>query len=149
MRRLHESINNYPYIITLPTGSWQSNNKIHRYAIPFSLWNVQRSKQTIRSLVIDLHYLASETSRHVLNNVLLHAMPPKNSLKVSEHLRTPWINGVPRLMCFYKKLVFESLIIRNPPPSHKFDNLIVITSELGSCLMCICQILIKIKTQLL
>jgi hypothetical protein len=74
--------------------------------------------------MFSLDSLTSVAKSNILGNVSLHPVPPICDLEIMVHLIPPWMNGINRLMCFTKYLIFQFLDVRNtnpsPVPQHTF-----------------------------
>jgi len=131
MCRLRQPINDHPNQITYLHSLRQSSDKIHKNAIPITLWHKQRFHQTRRLLMFNHGLLTHLTSIHKLNYILLHSRPPKQPLQILIHHRRFWMNTQTTSVNFQNPLLkFRYIWFANPIMQHQ--NTILIQSELHS-----------------
>jgi hypothetical protein len=75
--------------------------------------------------------LTSVAKSNILGNVPLHTIPPISGLQIMVHLIPSWMNGISKLMCFIKYLIFQLLDVRDPDPSFVSQYSFIIFQKLG------------------
>jgi hypothetical protein len=128
---LGQSIHNYPNEIISRLSSQQTHDKIHGNLFPLPLMHLQWLQQSSRSLMFSFDSLTSVAKSNILGNVPLHTIPPISGLQIMVHLIPSWMNGISKLMCFTKYLIFQLLDVRHPDPSFVSQYSFIIFQKLG------------------
>ncbi|TMX02266.1 hypothetical protein EJD97_022198, partial [Solanum chilense] len=99
--RLSQSIHNNPYGVMLSSIPRTTNHEVHINGLPLPSWNQKNLSQTTRLKMLCLNLLTIRTLRHIFCNVLLHAIPPINLLKIMIHFGETWMYGISGTMSLY------------------------------------------------
>ncbi|TMX03717.1 hypothetical protein EJD97_014692 [Solanum chilense] len=91
--RLSNPVHNNPYRVMLSPSLRKTNNKVHINGLPFPSRNLNNLSKTARLKMFCLNLLTIRTLGHILCNVLLHAIPPIDLLKIMIHLGGTWMYG--------------------------------------------------------
>ena len=108
VRRLCQPVHNNPYGVMLPPSPRMTNHEVHINGLPFPSWILNNLSKTTRLKMICLNLLTIRTLSHVLCNVILHAIPPIDLLKIMIHLGGTWTYGISRIMSLCQILVRKS-----------------------------------------
>ena len=92
--RLSHHIHNNTYGFMLSPSLWKSNHEVHINGLPFQSQNLIKLSKTITLKMFFLNLLTIRTLGHIFCNVLLHAIPSIDLLKIIIHLAQSWIYGI-------------------------------------------------------
>ncbi|TMX03632.1 hypothetical protein EJD97_015190, partial [Solanum chilense] len=96
---LTHPIYNNTYGIMLSPSLRKTNYEVHINRLPFPSRNLNNLSKTARVKMFCLNLLTVRTLGHIFCNVLLHAIPPIDLLKIMIHLGGTWMNGISGTMC--------------------------------------------------
>ena len=84
--RLCHSVHNNPYGVMLPTSVWKKNHEVRINGLPLPSRNLDNLSHTASLKMLCLNLLTIRTPSHILRNILLHAIPQIDMLKIMIHL---------------------------------------------------------------
>ncbi|TMX04282.1 hypothetical protein EJD97_010254, partial [Solanum chilense] len=92
--RLSHLIHNNPYRVMLSPSLWKTNHEVHINGLPFQSRNLNNLSKAARLKMFCFYLLTIRTLGHIICNVLLHAIPPIDLLKIMIHLGGTWMYGI-------------------------------------------------------
>ena len=102
--RISHPVHNNPYEVLLSPILQKTNHVVHINSLPLPRRNLDTLSKTSRLKMFCLNLLTISTLGHILSNVLLHAIPPINLVKIMIHLGRTWMYGISGTMGLYKNL---------------------------------------------
>ncbi|TMW91799.1 hypothetical protein EJD97_013879, partial [Solanum chilense] len=88
---LSHPVHNNPYGVILFPSLRKTNDEVHINGLPLSSWNLGHLSKIAKLKMFCLNLLTIRTLGHIFSNVLLHAIPPIDLLKVMIHLGGTWM----------------------------------------------------------
>ncbi|TMW95039.1 hypothetical protein EJD97_009457, partial [Solanum chilense] len=92
--RLIQSLHNNPYGVMLPPSPRETNHEVHINGLPLPSQNLNNLSQITRLKMHCLNLLTIRTLSHIFCNVLLHAIPPIDLLKIMIHFGGIYMYGI-------------------------------------------------------
>ncbi|TMX04321.1 hypothetical protein EJD97_009885, partial [Solanum chilense] len=92
--RLSHSVHNNSYGAKLSPSFRKANNEVDINVLPFQSRKLNNLSKTARLNIFCLNLLTIRTLRHIFCNVLLHAIPSIDLLKIMIHLCGTWMYGI-------------------------------------------------------
>ncbi|TMX02500.1 hypothetical protein EJD97_021340, partial [Solanum chilense] len=84
--RLSHPVHYNPYGVMMSPSPRKTNHKVHINGLPLLIWNLNNLSKTTKLKIFCLNLLTIRTLGHIFCNILLHAKPPINLLKIMIHL---------------------------------------------------------------
>ncbi|TMW86005.1 hypothetical protein EJD97_022090, partial [Solanum chilense] len=92
--RPSQSVNNNPYGVMLSPSPRKTNHDVHINVLPLPSQNLNNLSKTTRLKMFFLNLPTIRTLGHIFCNLLLHAIPPINLLKIMIYLGGTWMYGI-------------------------------------------------------
>ncbi|TMW83728.1 hypothetical protein EJD97_000876, partial [Solanum chilense] len=102
--RLSQYLHKNPYRVMLSPSPRKTNHKVHINGLPLPSRNLNNFSKTARLKMFFLNLPTIRTLGHIFCNVLLHAIPLINLLKIMIHLGRTWMYGISGTMVLCNNL---------------------------------------------
>ncbi|TMX01708.1 hypothetical protein EJD97_023841, partial [Solanum chilense] len=94
VHRLSRHVHNNPYGVMLSPSLRRTNYEVYINGLPLLSWNLNNLSKAARLKMFCLNLLIVRTLCHIFGNVLLHAIPPIDLLKIKKHLGGTSMYGI-------------------------------------------------------
>ncbi|TMW85881.1 hypothetical protein EJD97_022337 [Solanum chilense] len=100
--KLNHLVHNNPYGVMLSPSPRKNNHEVYINGLSLPYQNLNNLSKTTRLKMFYVNLLIIRTLGHIFCNVLLHAIPPINMLKIMINLGGTRIYGISGTMGLYK-----------------------------------------------